>query len=203
MLPIVDSRATGHQCPYFKCGGDTGPPLEAHSLVAGSTAPLVGPFGTKARQRHRDGAALVAGFNPDGSKLEACLHTFLAQYLDDKVLKVAALKRAQEVVPLTSMDDQPAIPALISKVKTLQTSLKNKEKDQQYIEVARILMAKLPVPVRRQFCRHLAKESQKSDPSLSDKDSVLSKSTEARWKVPILAFLVSHLETERSAAGWW
>ena len=88
-------------------------------------------------------------------------------------------------------------------MKTLQTSLKNKEKEQQYIKVARILMAKLPVPVRRQFCRHLAKESQKSDPALSDKDSVLSKSTEARRKVPILAFLVSHLETERSAAGWW
>ena len=154
-------------------------------------------------KNHRDGAALVAGFNPDDSELEVCLHTFQAQYLDDKVLKIAALKRAQEVVPLTSIDDQPAIPALISKVETLQTSLKDEEKDQQYIEVARILMAKLPVPVRRQFCRHLAKEPQKSDPALSDKDSVLSKSTEARWKVPILAFLVSHLETERSAAGWW
>ncbi|KAH9393404.1 hypothetical protein TYRP_021743 [Tyrophagus putrescentiae] len=152
---------------------------------------------------HRDGAALVAGFNPDGSELEVCLHTFQAQYLDDKVLKVAALKRAQEVTPLTNTDDQLAVAAFISEVRTLQTSLKSEEGDQQYIEVARILVAKLPVPVRRQFCRRLAKESQRGDPALSEKDSVFSKSSESRQKVPILALLVSHLETERGAAGWW
>ncbi len=88
-------------------------------------------------------------------------------------------------------------------MRTLQTNLKSEEGNQQYIEVARILVAKLPVPVRRQFFRRLAKKSQRSDPTLSKKDSVLSKSSQFRQKVPILAFLVNHLETKRSAAGWW
>ena len=93
--------------------------------------------------------------------------------------------------------------AFISEVKTLQTSLKSKEGDQQYIEVVRILVAKLPVPVRRQFCRRLATESQRGDTALSEKDSVLSKSSKSRQGVPNLALLVSHLETKRGAAGWW
>lgn len=93
--------------------------------------------------------------------------------------------------------------AFISEVRTLQTNLKSEEGNQQYIEVARILVAKLPVPIRRQFCRRLAKESQRGDPAMSEKDSVFSKSSESRQRVPILALLVSHLETERGAAGWW
>ncbi|KAH9391707.1 hypothetical protein TYRP_022554 [Tyrophagus putrescentiae] len=72
MFPIVDSRATGHQRPHSKCGRDTGPPLEAHSLVAGSTAPSLGH---SEPERGRDtGPPLEAGsctttlLPPRGSK---------------------------------------------------------------------------------------------------------------------------------------
>ena len=46
------------------------------------------------------------------------MHIFQNQYLDDKVLKVAALKRAQKVVLLTNTDDQLAMAAFISEVMT-------------------------------------------------------------------------------------
>lgn len=152
---------------------------------------------------HRDAASLVAGFKADGTELASCLEAFRAHYLDEKLLGMAALKRAISVVHLTDIHDQLAITKFATEIRIIQSLLKDDsgETTKQYTEVARTLIAKMPESWQDAFFLYLAKHNPRDVAECRDDESFPSRSSQQLKKTADLSHLINFLEKRRVAAG--
>lgn len=137
-------------------------------------------------KEHHEASFMAAGFSTDGSQLEACIQTFKDRYLDPKILKAEAWKRAHCVKPLTSFKDTLKATEFVSSLRNIISLLRDTvhEDDRAYTEVVRELITKLPSECTREFYRrHYANNKNGQKVTLGDS-------------------LMTYVEDTEGASGW-